>query len=246
MKRLALISLAIIAFAQFARAEYEYGPAKTETLWYEDDQQFVCRLFRNDPPKLVFEVFGCFIKIGNHQVVDLQLAGKEGYSKELRFTIGALADGSIFDFCGSVGEGWVDMPILIQMKDGKKLNGVCRCSTDILKGDVVKRAFTLDPNYPQYHRLCRVYVGISFSDLHAKGEPDPDSLDHETFIGQAISSSNIKSLELGKGAFKTKFGSFSTQLTIQAMLRSIADCTYETELYFPANTSTLKQGKLKK
>ena len=90
----------------------------------------------------MFEHFNVFAKIDDDQAVDIQIAGKEGYTKSLRIIIWQLAFGHLFDLCGSVGESWVKLPITLQMKNGKKLTGTCSCKSRTWKGDVIKRIFS--------------------------------------------------------------------------------------------------------
>lgn len=234
MKRLISITLLLITFYHVAWADYEYGPAQFVTIWDDEEQLFVAKL-HNEPQKYMAEHLGVYVEMGGKQMADIQIAGKEGFSKSLRISIFKLANGSLFDFCSMTGDNWVQLPITLQMKNGKKLTGICSCRGKTWKGDVVQKVFGMDPNCPQFHQACRISLTVDFSELHCKGEPDPESLEHETFIATMLTSSDLKNLELGKGNYKTKFDPFSTRATINAMLRSVADCTNETDIYFPAN-----------
>ena len=242
MKRFISITLLLITFSHVTWADYEYGPAQFVTIWDDEEQLFVAKL-HNDPSKYAAEYLGVYVKMGGSQLADIQIVGKEGFSKSLRISIFKLVDGSLFELCSKTGDNWVQLPITLQMKNGKKLTGICSCRGRTWKGDMVQRLFSMDPNYPQFHQACRISLTVDFSELHCKGEPDPESLEHETFIATMLTSSDIKNLELGKGNYKTKFDPFSTRATINAMLRAIADCTYETDIYFPANTNNTQNKK---
>lgn len=234
MKRITILLLTIITLALSASAEYDRDPAPTETIWDEDDQQFICRLKRNDPPRFIFERFGGYTQFGGREMGDFQVVGQHGYSKNVRIVVGQLVYGGVFDFCQRIGESWSTVPIKIQMKDKKiKLTGTCRCKGVIIKGDVVKNAWGFSDEYPEHHKLARIWLSVSFDDLHCKGEPDPNSLEHETFIAKAISSSDIKTIELGNGAYKFKLDPFHSMYTMREMLKTIAECTDEMSIYFP-------------
>ena len=231
MKRILFIIVAVFTCAHPLWALYEYSAAPIETIWEDDDQQFISRFERNDPPHYIRELFGGYYEISDAIYIDLQIAGKENYSKELRIEFFQLVYGHLFDFSGSLPNSFQSFPISIQLKNKTKFEGLCQIKQANLSGGVVGRAF--EGLEERHQKISRVYVTVNFSDLHCKNEPSAETLDHETFIGQALYSSDIKSIEFGKGNFKVKFNKFSTHATLYKMLQELADCTDETDIYFP-------------
>ncbi len=241
MKRLATFLLTALAIMPTALAEYEWSSAPIQTIWDEDSQKFSCHL--EPSKKYAFEHFGCYTPMGGHNMGDIGVAGQSGYSKELRLVRGEIVYGGQFDFCRWVGENWRQISITIQMKDKKKkLTGTCDCKGEIFTGEIVRRAFSSLDN-PDHQKLARIFIRINLSDLHCKDEPDPNTLEHETFIAQALYSSDIKSIELANGQYKFKLDPFHSQQTLKAMFLEIAECCEEMSTYFPGGTTTETSSK---
>lgn len=232
MKRTILLTIVLMAMILPLRAAYEYGAASFDISWVESSKQWVCKLTPHDPPTKLEQNIGNqgFVNIegDKHAACSIVLNGSAGYSKEISFLYIKLfhkyaLDQNFLDLMNSIGNSKSQMPITIKLKNGKKLEGTA--SVISFGGKVAEEnGIRIDAGV-----IC---AAVQFSDMHCKGEPDPESLDHETFIAQILANNNIESLEIGK-VKKKLYPDFSTSKTIQAMLKKLAECTDELNIYFP-------------
>lgn len=232
MKRKMILLLALLALFQPSWAAYEYGAASFDIKWFENLKQWWCILTPNDPPGKLNEFIGpqSYIKIdGEYAVCSIQLCGNTGYSKSIKIFYMKLLneylkDPSFLGLLESIGNSKSQMPIIIKMKNGQKLEGTA--SIDAFGGIAAEE------------NGIRTYAGgicveFQFSYMHCKGEPNPESLSHETFIAQIFANYNIDNFELGK-VKKKLYPYFSTSKTLQAMLKKLAEYTDELDIYFPS------------
>ena len=199
-------------------ADYEYGAAACKTVWDEDRQLFSCNLMPGAD-------FPDMIRIGDNSFyANFFLEGRAAQTKTLRVVVMDFAD-ILTRFCRDLGDGEVSLPIMVKMQNGNKLTGSCLCSSRIIRPveEGVKHNFTV------------LYLNLRFSDLHCKKEPEAGTAAHEGFIGMKLIESNIKEIEIADGAVKLRMAPFSTRASLTRMLRCIADCTDEMDLYFPSS-----------
>lgn len=228
MKRKIILFLAIIALIQPLWAGYEYGAAKFDVFWMEDSKMWSCVLSPHNPPNNADAQFGSSggISLEEYKFCSMAINGREGETKAILFCfVGLTSRYSNKDFANACKDLINNDEYLIKIKlsNGKKLEGIVKLSAMLERCD----------NGAEYDfKWGIIRFEAQLSDLHCKGEPAPDSLEHETFVAQLLTNSDIKEIEMGK--FKQKIAPyFYTHKTIDAMLRSIADNTGELDIYFP-------------
>lgn len=228
MKRNIILFLILIVLFQPLWAGYEYSAAKFNVVWMEEDKMWTCALSPHNPPTTADKQFGSSggLSLEEYKFCSMAINGREGESKAILFCFIALTSRyHNKDFANACNNLIDNNKYLIKIKlsNGKKLEGVVGLSA---KTEIIEKGAEYD------FKWGMIRIEAQLSELHCKGEPSAESLEHETFIAQLLANSDIKEIEIGN--FKQKITPyFYTHKTIDAMLRTLSDCTGELDIYFP-------------